>query len=156
MHRSFLLSPRFARGNVMRQGLCTCIFYSVIFYSVISQYSRTINKTRGWDIPIKLNSWNKVPCGQFIKEISVWYLNVNKRYGRLKNRSRHQKSTQGKQFLIILNSRIQPQRKVVLRWFFFQIHYKSMYLRKKKSSSRSWVAIQRNIYMRAYGISKNF
>jgi hypothetical protein len=34
-----------------------------------------------------------VPCGQFIKEISVWYLNVNKRYGLLKNRSRHKKST---------------------------------------------------------------
>ena len=85
----------------------------------ISQYSRAINKTRGWDIPIKPNSWNKVPCGQFIKEISVWYLNVNKRYGRLKNRSRHKKSTQGKNFLIILNSRVEPQRKVVLRWVFF-------------------------------------
>jgi hypothetical protein len=40
-----------------------------------------------------------VPCGQFIKEISVLYLNVNKRYGRLKNRARHKKSTQGKNFL---------------------------------------------------------
>jgi hypothetical protein len=59
----------------------------------ISQYSRAINKTRGWDIPIKPISWNKVPRGQFIKEISVWYLNVNKRYGRLKNWSRHKKST---------------------------------------------------------------
>jgi hypothetical protein len=29
-HGSFLLSPRFARGNVMRQGLSTCIFYFVI------------------------------------------------------------------------------------------------------------------------------
>ena len=98
----------------------------------ISQYSRAINKTRGWDIPIKPISWNKVPCGQFIKEISVWYLNVNKRYGRLKNRSRHKKSTQGKNFLIILNSRVQPQRKVVLRWFFFYKYIISQCIWEKK------------------------
>ena len=70
----------------------------------ISQYSRAINKTRGWDIPIKPNSWNKVPCGQFIKKISVWYFKIKKRYSRVKNRVRHKKSTQGKKFRIILKN----------------------------------------------------
>ncbi len=98
----------------------------------ISHFSRAINKTRGWDIPTKPNSWNKVPCGQFIKKNSVWYPNVNKRYSRLKNRARHKKSTQEKKFLIILNSRVEPQRKVVLRWLFFYKYIISQCIWEKK------------------------
>ena len=129
---------------------CLCLLEAQKFSFVAKMCARQCYEARGWDIPIQPNSWNKAPCGQFIKEISVWYLTVNKRYGRRKNRVHHKKSTQGKHFLIIMNSCVQPQRKVVLWLFFFYKYIISQCIwekKRKKSSSRIWVAIQRNIYM---------
>ncbi|KAK4027839.1 hypothetical protein OUZ56_016980 [Daphnia magna] len=50
--------------------------------------------------------------GNFVKKSPAPYLNRNKRYGRRKNPSRHKRSTQKKNFLILLESGVQPQRRL--------------------------------------------
>jgi hypothetical protein len=55
---------------------------------------------------------NKVPDGQFVKNSPSRYLNRDKIYGSRKNPFRQKKST-GEKILTLMESHVQPQRRLV-------------------------------------------
>ncbi len=96
--------------------------------------------------------WNKVPDGQFVKKSPPRYLNRDKRYGRRKNPFRHKKSTGEKNFLTLMESRVQ-RRLVHFRVFFYQYIINQCICKKKiKKSSPS----TSHSYTAAYGNSNIF